>query len=108
MQRDNSNELDFPTPEEIRRADDKWRSNVDAALEDLRGVCRRLEIAMFATDENNPNQSVGVMTMMTRIVHHIETVCGIAVFAKKALLFLVGLVGTLLTIAVSAKAIGLL
>lgn len=98
----------FQTPEEIHRADDKWRSNVDIALEDLRGVCRRLEVAMFATDENNQNQSVGVMTMMTRIVHHIETVCGIAVFAKKVLIGFVGLIGALLTIVASAKAIGLL
>jgi len=61
---------------------------------------------MFATDGNNPNGSPGVMTQMTRIVHHIETVCGIAVFAKRTLLFLVGLAGTLITIVASARAIG--
>lgn len=98
--------FDFPQKEELRRADDRWRSNVDIALEDLRGVCRRLEIAMFATDANNPNQSVGVMTMMARVVHHIETVCAIAIFAKRTLLFLIGTGGTLLTIAASAKALG--
>lgn len=98
--------IEYPEQHEIRRADDRWKSNVDIALEDLRGVCRRLEIAMFATDENNPNQSVGVMTMMTRIVHHIETVCSIAVWSKRIITALVASTAALLALAASAKALG--
>lgn len=106
MQTQEETNLVFPSHDELRRADDKWRSNVDIALEDLRGVCRRLEIAMFATDANNPNQSVGVMTMMTRIVHHIDTVCSIAVWTKRIITALVASAATLLALAASAKALG--
>lgn len=95
---------DEPSTRDVARA---MHTFVTGSYNDHVKMTRRLDVAMFATDENNEHGTVGMMTMMQTVYKHVQVMCNIARGIWIAFKWLGAAAGVLASVAAAAKAVGL-
>lgn len=78
---------------EAKRERQANMETITARLDDQDDTLTRINIALFAKDDNNEFESRGVMTVMRKLDHHIDTVCKLGRAAKYVAIFVVTILG---------------
>lgn len=82
--------LDFR--KEARRERLENIQTITRRLDDQDETLSRINVALFAKDENNEFESPGVMTVMRKLDRHIDVVCNIGKWARAAALALIPII----------------